>query len=486
MENVENDVTVTDEKEGKGYTEKKKTVKKRKWGKRILVCTIFISLLLLTYLSSVYYFSGHYFYKTRINGEDCSFLTDSEVRSRINKKISLYELKIVGKDGVTDTICAGDIGLRFMYDESLMKVRESENPFLWFTAFFTGYDFELADVADYDADLFEQRVKNLVFYDRVNIKKAKNAYIGDYSETEGAFVIVEEEAGSEPDDHKMMEVLSEKLKSLQEVVYLEREGCYKQADIIRNDSDLIKELDILNSYVTAKITYDWNGETEVVDGSLISEWLIRDGDDVSLDEEKVKEYVAEKAKEHDTYGKDRSFTTTDGRTLELKSGGFGWKTARQETTEELLAAIQNGEVTQKEPIYSCTGAQKGKDDVGSSYVEIDLGTQHLYLYIEGEIVLESDLVSGNVQRGWTTPPGVFGLTYKTKKAVLTGQNYKTPVDYWMPFNGNIGMHDATWRSSFGGDIYLTNGSHGCINLPYDAAAQIYEYMSDGFPVVCYY
>ena len=481
MEDIEKDVTVTNEKEGK-----KKTVKKRKRGKKIWISVIFTSLLLLVYLSSVYYFSRHFFYKTRINGEDCSFLSDFEVRSLIDWKISLYELEIVGKDGVTDTISAGDIRLKFVYDESLVKVREKENPFLWFTAFFTGYDFELTDAADFDTDLFEKRVKSLAFYDRSNIKKARNAYIGDYSEEEGAFVIVEEEAGSEPDDSRMMEVLAEKIKGLQEVVYLEIEGCYKQADIIRNDSDLIKELDILNSYVTAKITYDWNGETEVVDGSLISEWLIRDGKKVSLDEEKVAEFVAQKSKEHDTYGRDRSFTTTDGRVLELKSGGFGWLTARAETTEELIAAIQNGEVAEKEPVYSCTGAQKGKDDVGSSYVEIDLGAQHLYLYIDSEVVLESDLVSGNVRRGWTTPPGVFGITYKTKNAVLRGETYETPVDYWMPFNGNIGMHDATWRGSFGGDIYLTNGSHGCINLPHDAAAQIYEYMSKGFPVVCYY
>lgn len=478
---MENDITVTEEKEGK-----KTKVKRRKAGKRILLGVVFVSLVLLAYLSSVYYFSRHYFYKTRINGEDCSFLSDSEVRGRINRKVSLYELKIIGKDGVTDTISAGDIGLKFVYDESLAKVRERENPFLWFTAFLTGYDFELPDVADYDEVLFEKKVKSLAFYDRANIKKAKNAYIGDYSEAEGAFVIVEEEDGSEPDDAKMIEVLSEKIKGLQEVVYLEIEGCYKQAEIIRNDSDLIKELDILNSYVTAKITYDWNGETEVVDGALISEWLIRSGKKVSLDEEKVAEFVAQKAKEHDTYGRDRSFTTTDGRELELKSGGFGWLTARAETTEELIAAIQKGEVTEKEPVYSCTGAQKGRDDVGSSYVEIDLGAQHLYLYIDRVIVLESDLVSGNVQRGWTTPPGVFGITYKTKNAVLRGETYETPVDYWMPFNGNIGMHDATWRGSFGGDIYLTNGSHGCINLPHDAAAQIYEYMSKGFPVVCYY
>ena len=133
------------------------------------------------------------------------------------------------------------------------------------------------------------------------------------------------------------------------------------------------------------------------------------------------------------------------------------------------------------------GAQKGSDDIGNSYVEIDLTNQHLYLFQNGSIVLETDFVSGNMSKaGCMTPPGVFGLTYKTKNAVLRGADYETPVNYWMPFNGNVGMHDATWRGSFGGTIYLTSGSHGCVNLPLNMAAAIYEYVSTGFPVVCYY
>ena len=132
-------------------------------------------------------------------------------------------------------------------------------------------------------------------------------------------------------------------------------------------------------------------------------------------------------------------------------------------------------------------AQKGSNDIGNSYVEIDLTNQHLYLFKDGDIVLETDFVSGNMSKAdCVTPPGVFGLTYKTRNAILRGTNYETPVNYWMPFNGNVGMHDATWRRAFGGTIYLTSGSHGCINLPLHMAASIYEYVSTGFPVVCYY
>ena len=98
---------------------------------------------------------------------------------------------------------------------------------------------------------------------------------------------------------------------------------------------------------------------------------------------------------------------------------------------------------------------------------------------------ESDFVSGNVAKGHTTPGGAFMLTYKTMNAVLRGPDYETPVTYWMPFNGDIGMHDLTSRKAFGGDIYKTRGSHGCINLPYAAAKKIYETIDKGYCVLVY-
>ena len=109
----------------------------------------------------------------------------------------------------------------------------------------------------------------------------------------------------------------------------------------------------------------------------------------------------------------------------------------------------------------------------------------MFVITNGSKVLESDFVSGNVAKNWTTPPGAFPLTYKTRNATLKGEGYSTPVDYWMPFNGGIGFHDAPWRSAFGGQIYRTSGSHGCVNLPPAIAKQLYDYVDSGFPVLCY-
>ena len=60
-----------------------------------------------------------------------------------------------------------------------------------------------------------------------------------------------------------------------------------------------------------------------------------------------------------------------------------------------------------------------------------------------------------------------------------------PVDVFMPFNGGIGIHDASWRKTFGGNIYLTNGSHGCINTPPDLAHKIFANIKASTPIICY-
>ena len=92
-----------------------------------------------------------------------------------------------------------------------------------------------------------------------------------------------------------------------------------------------------------------------------------------------------------------------------------------------------------------------------------------------------------------THSGIFTLYYKKSPDVLRGAKkpdgtyeYEEPVSYWMPFDGGIGFHDAPWRGEFGGDIYLTSGSHGCINLPPDNAAVLYSMIDYNVPIICFY
>ena len=180
--------------------------------------------------------------------------------------------------------------------------------------------------------------------------------------------------------------------------------------------------------------------------------------------------------------------TTYGYEISLPGRNYGWKTDVAGETEELIALIYQGSTIEKEPLYSIRARQKGSNDIGSSYLEADLNSQHLYLYQDGNLVLETDFVSGTMisDFGCVTPEGIFGMLYKSTDAVLVGETYRTPVKYWMPVKGSIGIHDADWRSKFGGTIYKTNGSHGCINIPPKVMPDIYEMTEIGTPVIMFY
>lgn len=178
--------------------------------------------------------------------------------------------------------------------------------------------------------------------------------------------------------------------------------------------------------------------------------------------------------------------TSYGEEVTLDQGDYGWWMDVGQETEELIGQLERGEGGERIPVYRQTAASFDSPDYGDSYVEINLTAQHLFLYQNGECVLESDFVSGNPNRGNGTPPGVYGITYKERNATLNGETYSTPVNFWMPFNNNVGMHDATWRSEFGRNIYMTNGSHGCVNLPYAVAQEIYGMVEKNTPVICYH
>jgi len=187
-------------------------------------------------------------------------------------------------------------------------------------------------------------------------------------------------------------------------------------------------------------------------------------------------------------------TTANGKTVEVKGGDYGWKINQDKEYTTLVGNITAGETISREPVYSQHGADHGDDnDYGNTYAEVDLSSQYMWFIKDGTVVLESGIVTGNPNKGYATPQGSYTLTYKTRNAVLKGalradgtREYETPVSFWMPFNGGIGFHDATWQSSFGGSRYLSNGSHGCVNLPYSVAEQLYSLIQDDTPIILHY
>ena len=447
---------------------------------------IAVGCVLLLYLAFSLFFMEHYFFGTRIGDFQCGGKTPEEVKAFIKDRAAHYVLTIQGRDG-EELLTASQIGIQFLLDDTPEKIIGMQNGFAWISSLWNDESYEMPVTVSYEESLMDDCLANMDMFQKENMRKPANAYIGEYNRELGAYEIISGDLGTLADVQKVKIAVSAALNSMNTELVLEEADCYVEPEIPADNEDLVRFKNRLNRFVSSRIVYDWNGTEEIVNGDLIQEWLKIDRKRqlVTIDPEPVREYVDGLSKKYDTYGRARKFQTSEGRNIILKPGNYGWRVDRNKEAEKLIKLIRSGSQVNREPAYLYMAAVKGEDDIGDSYVEIDLTAQHLYLYVEGELITESDFVSGNVAKGYDTPEGVYGLTYKTLNATLRGPGYATPVTYWMPFNGNVGMHYATWRGSFGGSIYLRNGSHGCINLPKEQAEKIYEQIYKGFPVICY-
>lgn len=118
-----------------------------------------------------------------------------------------------------------------------------------------------------------------------------------------------------------------------------------------------------------------------------------------------------------------------------------------------------------------------------TYVDVDKTNQVVTYFENGNMVIQGPCVTGNEKTKHGTPTGTFSITQHMTNKYLIGPTWKSYVSYWMRFSSDgCGLHDATWRSEFGGDIYKTNGSHGCVNLQKDFAKQIFDYTKIGTTV----
>ena len=472
-------------------------LQKKKSKKWLIALVIILSLVLLlagaaagVYYWYVDYYQDRFLPNTVINDVVCDDLSVEQVTAILEAREVPYRLVVTGQNGdQIGVLTQNEIGLKIASPkEGVAYILKQQNRYRWPFAYLGKevYSHDLLMETEYDEKLAAEAVAGWPTLDEANMEAPRDAYITKYLSGKKGYEIVPETKGNLLDVKKAADLILTAVKEEATELNLEEEGCYLRAEVTAEDEKLNERVEALNKLVGAQITYDWNGSEVVVDGETIHKWIVEEDGEITIDETLVADFVAQQAKQNDTFGKNLKFTTSLGETITVLNGGYGWKTDKEKETAELVALIKEGAVTEKEPVYRYKAYKKGKDHVGNSYVEIDLTNQHLYLYYKGNLVVETDFVSGDVRVGNTTPGGLYGLTYKTLNAVLRGRDYVTPVQYWMPFNGNIGMHDATWRTEFGGDIYLTDGSHGCINLPLEKAAEIYPYLSARFPIICYY
>ena len=277
------------------------------------------------------------------------------------------------------------------------------------------------------------------------------------------------------------------------------ESIYHGPAIRSDDANLTMQRDTYNRYCRTSVTYQFGSETEVLGWDTMRDWIRFDSGTGVLDDSRIADYVAGLASRYDTQYVDRSFHTSVGTDIVIPGGKneYGYTILQEEEASQLKADLESNSAVTREPVYLETNSfgnryhlhREGRDDLAGTYVEVNISMQHVWFYKNGQLITESDCVTGCVANGTETHTGVFPLAYKESPSVLRGGNaeggYETPVTFWMPFTEGQGLHDATWRGSFGGSIYQYSGSHGCVNLPYWAAETIYANIETATPIIIY-
>ncbi len=461
----------------------------KKPGKKFFIITGgVIGGLILIYLGISAYFISHFFVNTTINGKDFSGKSAKAVEEYIRGQVNGYELTIIEQNNDRNIIKGSEIGLTYKESSEIEDALKKQNPLLWPAGFFSQSSTQVSVGVDYDEALLDEKLQSIKA-----MSKEQTEPVSAYPKYNGNLFEVEPEVyGSAVDTEALKEKTVQYITEFRDSLNMMDEGCYKMPAYTSASEEVKNACNTMNQYLKAKITYTMDEEV-VVDKDLISQWVTCDSEmNVTFNEEAVKAWMREFGEKYDTVGKTRSFTTPDGKQTQVSGGTYGWIVNEAQEAQNLIENIKNGENITKEPEYKQTAASRSALDWGTTYAEVDLAAQKMWFVVDGSVALTTDVVTGRPSTGNATPEGVYDILYTQRGAVLRGDidpatgkpSYETPVSFWMPFTyQGHGFHDATWQSAFGGNRYLTHGSHGCVNMPYDKASQLFELITAGTPVI---
>lgn len=440
------------------------------------------------------YYRNNFPVNTWINGVYCTGKTVEEVNAELAASTVLSDIAVLDASGDRWLLDPESVGLTPDYRPALKAYLRQNATFFWMTNLDRPVKSSLTQVR-YCADA-----------GKLDACFGELDFVRQESErSDGCQVLYREEDGFFLRDGNRQRLnrdqalgyIADCLSQGKLQIDLREGGCYEDLEDSARDSSQRRLWEKLQAYFDCGLIYDMGAEQIQLTPDILSTFLKTDekgepvtGEDGRLvtDKERVADWLKELAARYDTCDTVREFQSTRGDIVSVKYVTYGTRLDVKAEQEYLTEALETErrEMELHVPAYEKEGFARGLDDIGDTYIEVDMTRQHLYYYVGGELVLDTDVVTGNTGRRMGTPEGINFVYNKQRNRVLRGADYATPVKYWMPVKGGVGIHDADWRSEFGGEIYKRNGSHGCINTPPEIMAQLYELVEVGTPVVMFY
>lgn len=458
---------------------------------KIIILSV-IATLLVIYLGVAWFYSTRFLMGTTINSVDCSEMTVEEVEEYMQSELQKYVLTIVADNLSNEEIHSKDLDIKFTNMNAITEAMEAQNAFSWPVALFQERKVDAIFEAAYDEGKLDKLVEGLACMKEENQKEAIPA-TPEYKGKE--FVIKEEVLGTQINQEKFRKSIVKAIKNFQAELNLREEGCYVAPTFLADDWEVRTVTKLMNKCLETKITYRLDSKTLTLDADLIKDWLSVDEKmNLVLSKEEVSKFAKHLGETFNTKPRTNQFTTPTGKTATVSGATKGRIIGTSAECDRLMEEIPKGIYEVREPIITQHATPEGKYVWGNTYVEVDISAQHMWYIKNGNVIFETDVVTGSPGRD--TPSGVFEILTKKRDKILRGnidpatgkREYETPVDYWARITWTgVGFHDATWQPAFGGQLYRQGyGSHGCINMPYNAVATFYGLISVGDPVVVHY
>ena len=467
----------------------------KKKSKKGLIITLSIVGVLLIGIAAAYlgissYYKDKFVMGTNVNGVDCSEKTLAQVEAMLQKQVEEYALTIQLANGGKGVLEGTDMGIKYGGYKQLKEAFDEQNAYLWPKALFEENNIKAEIVFEYDQEKLNTLIATLECVKPENQVAPVSATV---VYKDGTFVIQDEVYGTQLDLTKVNEAIHTKVSAMEQEVNLEECGCYVQPVYKKDSKEVLAAQAELNKYISASITYSLDNIEVVVDKDEIVAWVSVDANMIPIiDAAKVKAFTDTLGKKYNTANRGGVITTPTGKQVNVAVAGYGRQVGSQEDCNQLISEIKEGKTVTRSPIISRQATPEGQFAWGTTYVEVDITEQHMWYIVNGQVAFETDVVTGKKGKN-DTPTGTYTILEKIKGKYLRGRlvngkpSYVTWVDYWMRVTwSGIGFHDAGWQPTFGGDRYVNNGSHGCINMPPAKAKEFYGMLSVGCPVIIHY
>lgn len=441
--------------------------------------------LVAAYVGGRYYFSNHFYPRTTINTVDCSVKSAADAIQLNEDYLNTYTLTI--HDSVTNMIVtASDAGLHYTGLDEVPKLLAAQDENLWFTEFYKEHNYTAMSHV-LDQEKLKAYIDQLECMNPAKPQKPVSAKLS-YDKKSKSYVFTDEIIGNTVVPELLYEAAEKCILNGESTLDLTTNEYYKQPKHKVADKDVQKAKATVDKYMSSVINYKHADLTYTLDSKDIHKFIKISKDfKISFEKDKMKTYVKKHiSKVYDTVGHTRTVHSPASGTFNIEGGSFGWKVSLVKERDQMLKDIKSGKTIERKPVYIQDANQRKKksnNDIGNSYVDVNISRQTLYVVKDGKVTFQSSFVSGNPNNGHQTDKGVYAIEFKMTNYEM--RDYHVTVKYWMPFNTDVGegFHDATWRGSFGGSIYLSNGSHGCVNLPYEVASHLYNTLPVGYPVI---